>query len=219
MISRIASLILLLFVAASVSGQEAINPKWAEEISRIEAKEKARPLARGGVVFTGSSSIKGWATLAEDFRGIDVTNRGFGGSQISDLIAYFDRVVLPGRPAQIVIYSGTNDVNAGESPEQVLGDFATLCGMIERELPDAKIAFISAAPNPKRWSLRKDYEKMNAIFAAYCERMGYDFIDVWTPMMGEDGEPSRDIYVEDQLHMNAAGYVMWRAIIAPYLAR
>jgi lysophospholipase L1-like esterase len=39
------------------------------------------------------------------------------------------------------------------------------------------------------------------------------------PMLGEDGKPTRDIYVQDQLHMNTAGYVMWRQIVAPYLVR
>ncbi|MBT5901035.1 MAG: hypothetical protein HOH58_02885 [Opitutaceae bacterium] len=219
MLLRVVSLSAALLFTGSVLAQEAINPKWENEISRIEAREMERPFQPGGVVFTGSSSIKRWATLAEDFPTVKLTNRGFGGSQLSDLIAYFDRVVLPGKPSQIVLYSGTNDVNAGESPEQVLGDFATLCGMIERELPNAKIAYISAAPNPKRWHLREAYEHMNVIVAEYCERMGYEFIDVWTPMMGEDGKPSRDIYVEDDLHMNVAGYVMWRRIVAPYLAR
>ena len=219
MLPRISPLLLVLLLAGPVFSQEPINPKWEKEISRIEERELASPFKAGGVVFTGSSSIKRWATLARDFPGVNLTNRGFGGSQLSDLIAYFDRVVLPGKPSQIVIYSGTNDVNAGESPEQVLGDFAMLCGMIEREMPDTKIALISAAPNPKRWHLREDYEKLNTIVARYCARMGYEFIDVWTPMMGKDGKPSRDIYVEDQLHMNTAGYVMWRKIVAPYLAR
>lgn len=206
-------------LVGALPAAEPLNSQWEEEISRIEQREKMEPLKEGGVLFTGSSSIRRWATLAEDYPGVALTNRGFGGSQISDLVAYFDRVVLPGKPSQIIIYSGTNDVNAGESPEQVLGDFATLCGMIERELPGTKIAFISCAPNPKRWPQQVDYEKMNAIAAAYCDRMGYDFIDVWAPMLGEDGQPSRDIYVEDKLHMNAAGYVMWKAIVAPYLAK
>ena len=200
-------------------GAEPINPKWEESIAEIEAKEQANPLAPGGIVFTGSSSIRNWKTLAEDFPNRVVTNRGFGGSQISDLIAYFDRVVVPGNPRQIVIYSGTNDLNAGESVDQVFGDLATLAGMIREALPEAKIAFISAAPNPKRWAQRGEQEQFNAWVAAYCERNDHQFIDVWTPMMGEDGLPSRDIYVADQLHMNPAGYAIWRAVVGPYLVR
>lgn len=206
-------------VAGGLTGAEALNPRWDDAISGIEAREKSRPLAEGGILFTGSSSIRLWKTLAADFPGVALANRGFGGSQISDLIGYFDRVILPGRPRQIVIYSGTNDLNAGESPAQVLADFATLCGMIARSLPGTKIALIGAAPNPARWEQRKAQQRFNAAAAAYCARMGYAYIDVWTPMMGEDQLPSRDIYVDDQLHMNEAGYVMWREIVGPYLDR
>ncbi|GAB5560190.1 MAG: SGNH/GDSL hydrolase family protein [Synoicihabitans sp.] len=207
------------FITVCVSSAEPINPKWEKEIARIEMREAQTPLTPGGIVFTGSSSIRRWSTLAEDFPKLAVTNRGFGGSQISDLIAYFDRVVVPGAPTQIVIYSGTNDLSSGESVEHVLSDFATLCGMIRVALPNTKIALISAAPNPKRWSQREIQERFNQLAAEYCHRMGYDFIDVWTPMLGGDGLPSRDIYVDDQLHMNAAGYVMWREVVGPYLQR
>lgn len=206
-------------VVGGLSAAESPNPKWEEAIGGIEKRELKQPLKEGGILFTGSSSIRLWKSLAEDFPGVELANRGFGGSQLSDLIGYFDRVILPGRPRQIVIYSGTNDLNAGESPEQVLADFATLCGMIERSLPGTKIALIGAAPNPARWEQRETQQRFNAAAAAYCARRGYDFIDVWTPMMGEDGRPSRDIYVADQLHMNAAGYVMWRQIVGPYLDR
>ena len=209
----------MLAVVGSSHAAEPINPKWDEEIQGIEYRETEAPLAKGGILFTGSSSIQLWKTLAVDFPGVDLANRGFGGSQISDLIGYFDRLIVPGAPRQIVIYSGTNDLNGGESAEQVLADFATLCGMIERELPDTKIALIGAAPNPARWAQRVEQETFNAIAAAYCQRMGYDFIDVWSAMLGEDGMPSRDIYVEDKLHMNAAGYVIWREVVGPYLDR
>lgn len=196
---------------------EAINPKWDSEITKIEMREQLNPIASGAIVFTGSSSIRRWATLAEDFPGHVVTNRGFGGSQISDLIAYFDRVVVPGAPKQIVIYSGTNDLNVGETPEHVFGDLATLAGMIRAALPHTKLAFISAAPNPKRWAGREFQERFNKLAADYCARYGHDYIDVWSPMMGADGKPSRAIYVADQLHMNAAGYEIWKRVVEPYL--
>lgn len=204
---------------AVAQAAEPINPQWDEEIQGIEMREQAQPRAEGGILFTGSSSIRLWQTLAADFPEVELANRGFGGSQLSDLIGYFDRLVLPGAPRQIVIYAGTNDITGGESAEQVLADFATLCGMIERALPGTKIALIGCAPNPDRWAQRAEQVKFNTLAAAYCERMGYDFIDVWTPMLGEDGLPSRDLYVADQLHMNAAGYVMWREVVGPYLDR
>ena len=215
---RVAVLVMTLgLLAAGGGAAEPINARWETEIAEIETRELAAPAPAEGILFTGSSSIRRWKTLTSDFPEHPVINRGFGGSQISDLIGYFDRVVLPGSPRKIIVYSGTNDLNAGETAEQVLADWAMLCGMIEKALPGTRIALISTAPNPSRWAQRETQERFNTMAAAFCARQGYDFIDVWTPMLGEDGTPSRDIYVDDKLHMNDAGYALWREIVEPYL--
>lgn len=99
----------------------------------------------------------------------------------------------------------------------MLADLATLSGMIRVALPNTKIAWISAVPNPARWSQREAQQWFNREAAAYCAREGHTFIDVWAPMLGEGGEPTRDLYVDDKLHMNAAGYGIWREVIGPYL--
>ncbi len=212
LLSVVASCLLV-----SAVGAEPANPRWEKPITAIEAREAATPPPAGGILFTGSSSIRMWSSLAEDFPGKPVINRGFGGSQLSDLITYFDRVIMPARPSRIVVYSGTNDISAGEPVEQVFADLATLCGMIRRDLPETTIAVISCAPNPARWNQREKQETFNTLVTAYCARYGHDYIDVWTPMLGEDGTPSRDIYLEDRLHMNAAGYAIWREVVGPYL--
>ena len=214
---RLSVLLVLGLWAFCLGAAEPINARWDKEIAEIEARESAAAAPAGGILFTGSSSIRLWKTLAADYPEHPVINRGFGGSQISDLIGYFDRVVLPGSPRKIIVYSGTNDMNAGETAEQVLADWAMFCGKVEQALPGARIALISAAPNPARWAQRETQERFNALAAAFCARHGYEFIDVWTPMLGEDGTPSRDLYVDDKLHMNDAGYVLWRGIVAPYL--
>jgi hypothetical protein len=191
---------------------EPPKPGWEKSILRIEA-ESAEPQPDGGALFTGSSSIHRWLTLAEDFPSLTVYRRGFGGSQISDLISYFNRLVPAHKPRRVVVYSATNDINAGEPVEQVFADMATLCGMIEQALPEAQIYWISIAPNPARWSQRSDCETFNRWTRAYCERNGHTFVDVWTPMLGEDNQPSLPFYVEDHLHMNAAGYALWTEIL------
>ncbi|MCF3649398.1 GDSL-type esterase/lipase family protein [Synoicihabitans lomoniglobus] len=193
------------------------KPRWNREIKQIVEREAAHPVPENGILFVGSSSIRLWESLAQDFPNHPVYNRGFGGSQVSDLIGFFDEVIAAGNPRQIIIYSGTNDVNAGESPESVMADFDALCGMIRAALPDTQIALIGAAPNPHRWPVQADYVRFNAMARHYCEREGHTYVDVWTPMLGEDGLPSRDLYRDDQLHMNAAGYAIWREIMAPLL--
>ena len=44
-----------------------------------------------------------------------------------------------------------------------------------------------------------------------------DFIDVWPAMLGPGGEPKAGIYREDNLHMNAAGYAIWKQVVGDYL--
>jgi lysophospholipase L1-like esterase len=154
---------------------------------------------------------------AKDFPTKDVVNRGFGGSQISDLIRHFDRIFLPNNLRQVVIFSGGNDLALGVSADQVTRDFTTVCEMLAAALPKTKVALIGIAPNPERWSQREVQLGLIKLPSDCCARNGHDFIDVWTSMMGADGLPSRDLYVEDRLHMNAVGYVMWKEVVGPYL--
>jgi hypothetical protein len=169
------------------------------DIADIAAREEADLPLDGAILFAGSSSIRLWESLAEDYPSKDVINRGFGGSQMSDLIDYFDRIFPPSRPRQVVIYSGGNDLDVGVTAGQVAKNFTTLCKMLVEALPDTKIALIGLAPNPERWSQREEQLRLIELTSDYCLRKGHDFIDVWTPMMGADGLPSRDLYVEDGL--------------------
>ena len=62
---------------------------------------------------------------------------------------------------------------------------------------------------------------MQAANAALAERAEADprivFIDVATPMLDADGRPQADIFVADGLHMNDAGYDIWRDAVRPVL--
>ena len=52
-------------------------------------------------------------------------------------------------------------------------------------------------------------------FTRQDARLGY--IDVFTPMLGEDGRPRPELFIEDKLHLNAKGYALWKQVIAPHL--
>jgi lysophospholipase L1-like esterase len=193
--------------------------KWEPEIRAFEEADKLHPPAPGGLLFIGSSSIRMWKTLARDFPGLPVINRGFGGSQVREVTAFVPRIVLPYRPSRIVFYCGTNDVASGErTVDQVVADFQAFVRTVRKTLPDVPIAFISAAPNPARWKFRDDWLKLNdrvRALAAADPRL--DFIDIWPAMLGPSGEPRPELFIEDQLHMNAAGYAIWTNIVGKYL--
>jgi lysophospholipase L1-like esterase len=168
-------------------------------------------------VFVGSSSIRLWETLAADFPGLPVVNRGFGGSQIADSVNLAERVILAYHPRQVVVYAGGNDIHAGKRPEVVYGDFVALMTKLRASLPGARLAYISSAPSPSRWAEVEKVKRLNSLAEAYCRDHRIDFIDVFPRMLGADGQPKPDVYVSDRLHLNAKGYGLWREAVGPFL--
>ena len=196
----------------------ASSPEWANDMQRFAAEDAATPPPRHPLVFTGSSSIRLWSSLAGDFPGLPVLNRGFGGSQLRDVVHYADPLAIRYRPRMIVVYGGDNDIDAGRSPQQVLSDFRALIARVRRDLPQVPIAYVSIKPSPLRASQLEAQREANALVRAEAARWPHvEFIDVFTPMLGADGQPRAELFVDDRLHMNRDGYALWRRIVAPYL--
>src|SRR5271168_4341116 len=105
--------------ATEAPAQTAKARPFEREILAFEAMDKTNPPPHDAILFTGSSSIRFWTNLAQDFKGHKVINRGFGGSQISDVVYYADRIVMPYQPRRVVLFAGSNDLDAGKTPEQV----------------------------------------------------------------------------------------------------
>lgn len=205
-------------VAAPPPLDPVSSPEWSTDMARFAAEDAANPPPTHPYVFTGSSSVRMWETLAEDFPGKPVLNRGFGGSQVRDAVHYADEVAIRYRPRKIVIYSGDNDINAGRSPEQVLSDFRAFVARVHRDLPGTPVAFLAIKPSPSRAAQLPRQQRANALVKAEAERSAHvEFIDVATPMLDAGGQPRPELFIEDRLHMNRAGYELWRGVVAPYL--
>ena len=184
---------------------------------RFEAADAQSPPPRHGVLFIGSSSIRFWDTLAQDFPGVPVINRGFGGSELRDSTWYADRIIVPYAPRRVLIYAGDNDLNAGRTPQQLRADFIAFVERVRRDLPKTKLAYISTKPSPSRAHLLATQRQANALIQAEAKRYGVDYIDIFTPMLDATGQPDESLFIEDRLHMNRAGYLIWQREIAPYL--
>ena len=192
--------------------------KWESEIAAFEKADAQTSPAKGGIVFVGSSSIRLWKTLAEDFPQHRVLNRGFGGSEIADSVHFADRIVLPYAPRMVVLYAGGNDLNNGRPPEEVFADFTAFAVKVHAALPAAEIAYISSAGNPARWAQVEKVRALNSLIEGYIrQQTNMKFINVFPRMLGDDGLPKPGIFVADQLHMNAEGYKLWTEIIRPLL--
>ena len=209
------SLILILALAGTLG---AAPEKWKASIDKFTAADAANPPPKGAILFAGSSSIVKWTTLKTDFPGKVILNRGFGGSELSDLLHYADRIVIPYAPSRIVIYGGENDLQQGQTAAAVHANFRALCEKIHAALPKTRIAFISLKPSPSRVKILPAVIEANRLVAAECAQDPRRvFIDVYPAMLGADGLPRRELFVADMLHLNAEGYALWRPLVAPFL--
>jgi lysophospholipase L1-like esterase len=189
---------------------------WQFQIRGYERADRASSPRPGVIVFTGSSSIRLWKTLKEDMKPLDVINRGFGGSQLAQVGGYARRIVTPYRPRAVVLYAGENDLSFGKSPGTVLKDFKQFVSIVRGDLPQTWIYYISIKPAPwGTWQLRAEANHLITEYARTQERL--QFIDVSSAMLDSQGEPRRELYGWDPIHMNASGYALWTSIIKPAL--
>lgn len=210
----VATLFALLASAALLAAGPAHHAQWEPDIRQFEAHDRASAPPPGAILFVGSSSIRMWGTLAHDFPSLSVLNRGFGGSQIADVTHYVDRIVTPYRPKMVLLYAGDNDIAAGGSPDEVVADFDVFVKRVRQDLPDVPIAFISIKPSIARASLQDNMRAANEKIARYAAaQKDVKYIDVFTPMLGADGKPRAGLFLDDGLHLNRAGYELWRDVI------
>lgn len=209
--------IVLFAIPCAFEARQSAN-RFEADIKKFEEADKQNPPAKGAVLFIGSSSIRFWKDLDKDFPETKVINRGFGGSQIEDSIYFAERIVVPYRPRMIVLYAGDNDLADGKSAEKVFSDYKDFVGKVRQHLGDVSIAYISIKPSIARRKLTDQIKTANALIKDHAaHNKNLKFIDIFPAMLGADGNPRAELYVQDGLHMTPQGYALWRAIVAPYL--
>lgn len=193
--------------------------EWQSEIAAFAAVDRLEPPPAGAVLFVGSSSIRLWHTLAADFSGTATINRGFGGSQIADSLYFAEQLVAPYRPAAIVMYAGGNDLAAGKAPPRLRDDFGAFVRCARRWAGPVPFAYLSIKPNLSRRAQLPQIRQANTLIRACAVEQGADFLDVHTPMLGEEGEADPRWFDRDGLHLNAYGYALWTGVVRRWLQR
>jgi lysophospholipase L1-like esterase len=216
----------LVLVARGVIRLSRDDPRiWEREIRRFEAQDRRAGPPPGGIVFTGSSSIRFWATLAEDMAPLPALNRGFGGAQAHQVACYADRIVMPYQPRLVVFYAGENDLagvffSRRKAPAEVAAAYADFCQRVHAALPQALIFFISIKPPLARrayWPLMQEANRLVREQSAGDARLRY--IDVGPAMLDAQGRTRAELFRWDGIHLNAKGYAVWTAVVKPVLAQ
>jgi lysophospholipase L1-like esterase len=199
------------------AAQEQQQNPWEETIKFFEEWDRKNSYPSDAVLFVGSSSIRMWPTC-ECFEEFDVINRGFGGSQISDVNYFAERIVLRYEPKVIVFYAGDNDVAGGKSALRVFEDYKKFTNLVQKELPGIQIIFISIKPSQSRWSVWPVMNEANMLIKDFSDKDDRLFyFDGATPLLTEDGKPNSGLFLEDNLHLNSKGYELWARLLKPVI--
>lgn len=214
---RVICFVIILFFIHRIKAQPFI-----EEINAFKKQDSIQLPPANAILFVGSSSVRMWTSLKQDFPVYSIVNRGFGGSSLTDVIRYADQIIFPYQPGQIVIYCGENDLAASDtaSAEVVFERFQQLFALIRKQLPEVPLAFISIKPSPSRQHLLKKIVATNDLIREFLKKQAKTaYVDVYSAMTDQEGSPKGDLFVDDRLHMNKKGYAIWVEIIGPFLIR
>lgn len=197
-------------------------PPFYNEIQQFKKEDSAHFPAKNNIVFVGSSSFQKWHDVQTYFPDKPIINRGFGGSQLTDVIRYANDIIIPYHPKQVVIYAGENDLAAADtvSAKTVYYRLVKLFTIIRKSMPEVPVMFVSIKPSPSREKFMPKIVEANTMIKQFLQsKKKAVFINVYDKMLDASGKPMPDIFVEDNLHMNAKGYHIWQKAIAPYLIK
>jgi lysophospholipase L1-like esterase len=223
-VSVVSVLLVIILCCGPVGGQnEEVDKnsplRFKRDIDTFVEWDSKNSVPDDAVLFVGSSSIRMWPTC-RSFPDMKVINRGFGGSQISDVIYYSDRVVLPYKPKVIVFYAGDNDVAAGKSAEQVLVDYRKFIKIVRKATLKTPVIFIAIKPSLSRWKLWPEMKRANDMIEDYCDMHEWlSFVEISVALLGKDGKPDEKLFLDDQLHLSAKGYTKWTAMLRPVIQK
>lgn len=218
-------LFLVALFAVSLSGPVVADEpkpvsKWEKEVAAFERADLAQPPPKGALLFTGSSTIRRWTTMAQDLPGYEVINRGFGGSQIADATEFAERLIFPHAPRAVILRAGGNDLHAKKTPERVFEDFKAFVAKVRSKLPDAVIVYFSACPSIARVDETEATKALNSLVEKFCrETPNLKYLDAFDISLDAGGAPRAELFVADQLHLNEEGYKLLAARVREFLSR
>lgn len=215
------SLVLLCVLSHSLFAQRAANPdpkRFAQHIDAFLENDRIDPFPKHGILFVGSSSIRR-LEIKTVFPGLSALNRGFGGSQISDVNHYIEETVLKHEPSLVIMYCGSNDLWARKPALQVIEDFNQFTASLFERLPETELVVLASRPSPKRKSIFETELAFNFLLnleAHKDERISY-VSGSCDRFFNRKGEFHLELFADDLLHMSDKGYAIWAEILAPWL--
>jgi lysophospholipase L1-like esterase len=178
---------------------------------------RAYPNSSKDIIFLGNSITAGvdWTELLA--RG-DVKNRGISGDITFGVLERLDEVT-EGKPAKVFILIGINDISRNIPDSVILRNYRLMIQRIKSGSPKTKIYFHTLMPvNNEFTQFKNHYNKDEHILyvndelrkLAASEKI--TIVDLYPHFLNADKKLEKR-YTVDGLHLNAAGYEVWKDVL------
>ena len=196
---------------------------WNESMEDVVLEYEKEPIETGKIVFYGSSTFTRWSgkygmrPLSESLLGKSgekcVINRGFGSSCAEHQLYYYPRLIRPLKPSVLVYIPFGNYASFGYSVEENWALAERVLAYAKTDFPDIKIYLCPTNPIKKERNLTtvRNIEQSISFMRAYCDtNENAKLIDI-SPYT--EFNTRKDIFVDDEIHLNQTGYDMYGEIM------
>ena len=196
--------------------REAAEKKWSKSIDAFDSQNETEADPADAIMFIGSSSIRRWSTMATDMAPYRTIRRGYGGAKYTDMAVFVQRLVSPHKYRALVMFVGNGVTGKPEdhTPDQIESLARHIVSVSHRHQPGAPVFLIEITPCEKRFEA---WPKIRAVNARLREialsTPDTYFIPTASHYLKPDGTPRAQMFVEDRLHLNEAGYKQWSTLI------
>ncbi len=230
---KVLIFILLAFVAVAISAgavyyfavrlpemkekeaqQQAFKALYAELLGQYAEENTQYYPLQMDVAFLGDSLTAGY-DVKSHYPEYAVTNRAIGGETTHSLKARLAVSVLELQPKVCVMLIG------GNNPDTMFDDYEDMLITFREEMPETKIILVSHAPTSGS-NQDKQNEKFvcnNARIKLLAEKYGYEYVDLYSPMLDPETGEMNEKYTIDGVHFTLSGYDVYTAQLKPVIDR
>ena len=189
-----------------VNKMKLYDNDFSFEIKKLVSKVEENKKMEEPIIFYGSSTIRLWKSLNEDFKDLNVINLGFGGAYIDSLSKHFNLLINFINPKAIVVYLGGNDLNLNLSPREIIFKIKKFIEKIYNRYPDTNIGYITIKPSLERENKLSNIKKINEGVKLITDDFpNLIYIDIYEKLL-VNGKVTSKFLLQDGLHLNKKGY-------------